>query len=439
MNRKPNTMNRKTFLAGMTALLAAGLSLPALAQAIPATVDQPVTITFYNYNLASAGLGAEATKKLIAEFMAANPNITVEGVPYSSADGSRIQADIAAGLPVDMVQTVFSDLDFSVNNFGAKALEDIIPADEMAAHFEGMSPNGLKLGVLNGKTYGLAYTFSTPVLFYNADLFREAGLDPDQPPKTWEAVKAAALTIKEKTDAEGIVAGITGPGAVDWLFQGVVRSNGGEVISRDRTTLKFAEPEAVEAVAMLRDLHDAGIYEAVDTNGATEAMASGNAAMYLQTSAIQSVLIAGAKDNYELRASTMPSFGDKPVRPNNSGSALTIHSNDPLKQRAAWELMKFLTSEHGYTVITSEIGYLPLRPAIVEDPQYLGEWIKDHPLVQPNLDQLAVLEPWDPMPGPNYRQIGKTMMDAVEMSVFGGGDPAETLKAAQDIAQGMMP
>ncbi len=174
-------MHRKTFLAGAFALLAAG---PALAQAIPATVDQPVTITFYNYNLASAGIGGEATKKLIAEFMAANPNITVEGVPYSSADASRIQADLAAGLPVDLVQTVFSDLAFSVENFGAKALEDLIPADELKAHFEGMSPNGLKLGVLNGKTYGLAYTFSTPVLFYNADLFRAAGLDPATPPKT---------------------------------------------------------------------------------------------------------------------------------------------------------------------------------------------------------------------------------------------------------------
>ena len=433
-------MNRKTFLASMLAFATAGMSLGAMAQAIPATVDQPVTITFYNYNLATAGLGGEATRKMIAEFMAANPNITVEGVPISSADAAtRVQADLAAGLPVDLVQTVFSDLDFAVTNFGAQALENIIPADEMAAHFEGMSPNGLKLGVLNGKTYGLAYTFSTPVLFYNADLFRAAGLNPDQPPKTWEQVKAAALAIKAETGAPGFVAGITGPGAVDWLFQGVVRSNNGEVISRDRTTLKFAEPEAVEAVAMLRDLYDAGAYENTDTNGQLDGMAAGKYGMYLQTSAIQGALVAGAKDKYELRASTMPRFGEKPVRPNNSGSALTIHTADPLKQRAAWELMKFLTSEHGYTIITSEIGYLPLRPAIVNDPKYLGEWVKSHPLVQPNLEQLAVLEPWDPMPGPNYRQIVKTMMDSVEMSVFGGAEPAETLKAAQENAQGLMP
>lgn len=429
-------MMRTTFLAS---LLALSTAFPVLAQTMTPSIDQPVTIRFYNYNLGTAGLGAEATQKLINEFMAANPNVTVEGVAYSSADGSRIQADLAAGQAVDVVQTVFSDLDFSINNFGAQALEDIAPAEEIAAHLEGMHPNGTKLGVLNGKTYGLAYTFSTPVLFYNADLFREAGLDPDSPPKTWAALKQAALTVEDKTDAEGFTAGITGPGAVDWLFQGVVRSNNGEVISRDRTTLKFAEPEAVEAVSMLRDLYDAGAYEQYDSAGAVDAMASGALGMYLQTSALQSGLVAGAEGNFELRSAAMPQFGDKPTRPNNSGSALTIHTTDALKQRAAWELMKFLTSEHGYTVITSEIGYLPLRPAIVTDPAYLAGWIEEHPLVAPNLEQLDRLEPWDPMPGSNYRQIGKTMMDAVEMSVFGGADVQATLAEAQANAQALMP
>tara|TARA_R110002020_G_scaffold14693_6_gene52164 strand:- start:3228 stop:4532 length:1305 start_codon:yes stop_codon:yes gene_type:complete len=434
-------MNRKQFLRAGLATILAGLSSAVLAQTMAPSIDQPVTITFYNYNLGSAGIGADATRKLIAEFMAANPNVTVEGVPYSAADGSRIQADLAAGLPVDLVQTVFSDLDFAVTNWGAQALEDVAPAEEIAAHFEGMSPNGLKLGVLNGKTYGLAYTFSTPVLFYNADLFTAAGLDPNAPPKTWDDVKQAALTIKEKTGAMGFTAGALGSGAggSDWMFQGIVRSNGGEVISRDRTTLKFGEPEAIAALQTLRDLYDAGVYENVDFNGALENMAAGKMAMYLQTSALQAALVAGATGKYDLRATTMPAFGDKPTRPNNSGSALTIHASDPLKQRAAWELMKFLTSKHGYTVITSEIGYLPLRTDIVDDPEYLGEWVKAHPLVQPNLDQLARLEPWDAIPGPNYRQIVKMMIEAGEMAVFGGADVASTMADAQANAQALMP
>lgn len=127
-------MNRKTFLTGAIALATVGLSMPAFAQAIPATVDQPVTITYYNYNLASAGNGAEATKRMIADFEKANPNIKVEGIGASSADiTSRIQADVAAGRIPDVVQMVFSDLNFTVDNLGAAALEDIVPADELAA------------------------------------------------------------------------------------------------------------------------------------------------------------------------------------------------------------------------------------------------------------------------------------------------------------------
>ncbi|AEQ52763.1 ABC transporter substrate-binding protein [Pelagibacterium halotolerans] len=433
-------MNRRTLLLAASATLVLAGALPAAAQTIPSTIDEPVTITFYNYNLGSAGIGADATRKLIAEFMEANPNVTVEGIGAGAADfQARVQADLAAGQPVDLVQMVFSDLDFTANNFGAVALEDIVPADELDSHFEGMVPNGLDLGRLNGKTYSLAYTFSTPVLFYNADIFRAAGLDPDQPPRTWDEVLQTALAIQENTDKTGFAAGIFGPSAMDWLFQGVVRSNGGEVLSRDRTTLKFAEPEAVEAVQMLRDMYDAGAFDPLDITAALEGMSAGNIGMYLQTSAVQGAMVAGAQGNFELRASTMPSFGDKPVRPNNSGSGLTILAQDPLKQRAAWELMKFLTSEHGYTIITSEIGYLPLRPAIVDDPRYLKDWVEEHPLIQPNLDQLAILEPWDSMPGPNYRQIVSLMMDAAEMAVYGGVDVEATLADAQANAQALMP
>lgn len=430
----------------MTRILAAaalGLaSATALnAQTIPAEVTEPVTITFYNYNLASAGIGKEATEKMIAEFEAANPLIDVVGVPVSAANFSTIiQADIVAGKSVDLSQMVFSSLDFAINNLQATALEDIIPQDEIDAHTDGMAPNGIALGQIDGKTYGLAYTFSTPVLYYNADIFRAAGLDPDQPPKTWDEVKAAGEQILAKTDALPLATGIFGPSAGDWLMQGVLRSNNGPAINAERTAMTFAEPNAVEAVTMLRDLAERGILKNLDIGAQMEMMGSGNAAMYLQTSAIQGYLVAGATGNYDLRASTMPTFGDKPARPNNSGSALVIHAQDPMKQRAAWELMQFLTSEHGYTIITSEIGYLPLRPEIVNDPAYLKDWVAEHPLVQPNLDQLALLEPWVPMPGPNYSQIVTTMMDAMEQAVFGKDDDVtDILAKAQKRANRLIP
>lgn len=430
----------KTILNGFCLRFGAAASL-GLAMAFGATSSEaaPVTITFYNYNLGSAGAGADATRKLIAEFSAAHPDIKVDAIGVNGLTiTARIQADVVAQRPVDLAQIVFSDLDFVAHNLGAVPLETLVGAPALAAQTAGMVPSAVKLGMLDGKTYGLAYTISTPVLFYNATLFKAAGLDPDHPPQTWAEVKTAALALK-KSGHQGLATGMFGQGVADWMIQGLLRSNGGAVISSDRKTLTFASPAGVAAVSMLRDLNDSGALEKMDTFAAMEAMPAGNLGMYLETSAIQNYMLTGTKGKFDLRATTMPSFGNKPVRPNNSGSALVILSRDPAKQKAAWELMKFLTSKQAYTVITSEIGYLPLRPDIVDDPKYLGTWSQAHPMIRPNLKQLAVLEPWVPIPGPNYRQITKIMIDAMQQAVQGGSDVTATLKAAQDTAQRLMP
>ncbi|WP_454858977.1 ABC transporter substrate-binding protein [Rhizobium binxianense] len=434
-------MDRRTF--NTLALAAAGaiVARQAPAQAL-AALTKPVEITFYNYNLASAGMGQDATNKMIREFMELNPNVKVKGIGVPSPEmASRVQADTVAGRAPDVAQIVFKDLDYVARNFGAKALEDIIPEAERQEHFAGMVKAGLDLGKLDGKTYALAYTFSTPVLFYNANLFRQAGLDPDKPPRTWTDIKEAALAIQQKTGLKGFEGDILGAagGSDDWLLQSVVYSNGGRTLSEDRKRLTFAEPEAVAAIQMLRDLHDAGVFQNSPLGAGADNMAAGKVGMFLSSAVRQGPFLKAAEGKWELRATGMPSFGDRPSAPTNSGSGLVIFANDPIKQRAAWELMKFLTSNRGYTIIASEIGYVPLRTNIVDDPQYLGEWVKKYPLVRPNLEQLSRLHPWTPYPGQNYKQIHNMFMSAMEQAVFGDGDPKAILKAAQDNAQRLMP
>ena len=420
-------------LSGLLALAAAqGQYLPPLGK------DQKVSITFYNYNLASAGIGAEGTKQLIAEFEVANPNIKVEGVPAPSNEVlGRLQADVVAGRTPDVAQIVFADYEFAINNLGVKALEDLISPRELGAHYVGMVQRGLELARLNNKTYGLPYVFSTPVLFYNADVFKAAGLDPNRPPRTWAEVKQYALAIKSKTGKNGVY--VACHGAFDWMYQSLVLSGGGRVMSQDRKRLTFAEAGALEAPKMLRDLVDSGAHPNLAAADAQSAMAAGNIGMYLQTSALQNFLLNSAKDKFELRSAKMPAFGNKTAYPTNSGSGVFIMSKDPAKQRASWELIKFLTSKRGYTIITSKIGYVPLRPDIVKDPQFLKPFADANPIIKPNLEQLDRLSPWVPIPGQNYKQITKLMMDALDQSVFGKADVEATMKAAQDRASELMP
>ncbi|HEY4203081.1 MAG TPA: ABC transporter substrate-binding protein [Devosiaceae bacterium] len=423
-------------------LLAAGVSFGALGSAahaeMAASVDQPVTITFYDYNLATAGLGADATKELISQFEASHPNIKVDAIPVSSNEVlTRVQADMVAGQQPDVAQMVFRDMIYIATDLGADAIEDMAPKADVDALFDGMLPAGLELGRIDGKTYGLAFTFSTPILYYNGDIFKAAGLDPDKPPRTWAEVKTDADAIAQKTGKAGFFPGAYGPADGTFVYQAIMMSNGGKV--RDGNTLTFANKEGIEAVQMLRDMVDSGGHARLDVASPSDTFAAGNLGMFLYTSAVQSSYSKASAGKWDLRVAPMPSFGDKPTAPTNSGSALFVFSKDPVKQRASYELLKFLTSKQGYTTITSKIGYLPLRLDIVDDPQYLGQWTKDHPLIRPNLEQLAHLTPNVAFPGPNYRQVENMMKDAVVEAVFGKGDVAQTLTTAQTNGQALMP
>ncbi|MGK6312230.1 ABC transporter substrate-binding protein [Neorhizobium sp. DT-125] len=431
-------MLRRTTLKLMATLAGASiLPLGALAE-MPATVDKPVTISFYNYNLASASVGADATRELIAAFEKKFPNVKVETVAVPSNEiMARVQADIVAGRQPDVAQLVFRDLIYIANDLGANALEDMVSPTELKDHLAGMIPQGLELGKVDGKTYGLAYTFSTPILYYNADLFKQAGLDAEKPPKTWADVDLAGKTIKEKTGKNGFFPGAYGPSDGTFVYQAIVMSNGGKV--RDGNKLTFADTNAAEAVAMLRDMVDSGAHAKIDVASPADTFAAGNLGMFLYTSATLGSFKKAAQGKFDLRLAPMPSFGEKPTAPTNSGSALFVFSKDPAKQRASYELLKFLTSKEAYTVITSKIGYLPLRLDIVDDPNYLGSWVKENPMFRANLEQLDRLTANIAFPGPNYRQVEKMMMDSVREAVFGSGDPVAALKAAQEQGQNLMP
>ncbi|WP_454852064.1 ABC transporter substrate-binding protein [Rhizobium binxianense] len=430
-------MLRRTTLKLMASLAAAMLPVTAYAE-MPATVDGPVTISFYNYNLASASAGADATRELLAAFEKKFPNIKVETIAVPSNEIiNRVQTDIVAGKQPDVAQLTFRDLIFIANDLGGNALEDMVSPAELKEHLAGMIPQGLELGKVDGKTYGLAYTFSTPILYYNADLFKQAGLDPDHPPETWDDVNLAGKAIKEKTGKNGFFPGAYGPADGTFVYQAIVMSNGGRV--RDGNTLTFADTNAADAVKMLRGMVESGAHARIDVASSADTFSAGNLGMFLYTSATLSAFKKAAQGKFDLRLAPMPSFGEKPTAPTNSGSALFVFSKDPVKQRASYELLKFLTSREAYTVITSKIGYLPLRLDIVDDPNYLGPWLKDNPMFRANLEQLGRLTPNVAFPGPNYRQVEKTMMDSVREAVFGNGDPIETLKAAQEQGQELMP
>ena len=449
-------MKRLSAVAALLLTTGCAADVPAAGFDHPAPVpelapDQRVSIVFESYNFGQAGAWTDTFTELIGRFHRAHPNIRVTAQkprgtsPNPAADTiSSVRLQSVEGAPPDVAQLGFGDLDFTVHGLGAKPLDHLVGREAVQANFDGVrhpyAPSARRLGDLGGHTYGVPFVFSTPVLYYNADLFERAGLDPDAPPTTWDEVRARALAVRQRTGAHGVYVDCLTKLAKDWCFQSLVRSNGGEVLSVDRRALSFADRPAVEAVAMAQDLVRSGAHPKLGQQEGYEAFARGEVGMILETSAMQGTFRTGAADHgWELRAAPMPGFTGRQPVPTNSGAALFILSDDPAEQRAGWALIKFLTSEEAYTLISSQIGYLPLRTGLVTDPAGLADWVARNPLVQPNLDQLAKLEAWVSFPGEDYLRIRDGMMEAVEQVVFEGADPVSTLKLRQEDLNLLMP
>ncbi|NKW37016.1 extracellular solute-binding protein [Rhodococcus hoagii] len=409
--------------------------------------NQEVEIVFESYNLTQAGPWTDTVTGLIADFEAEHPNITVKAQPpqgtstAGSGTASSVQTQLLAGNPPDVAQLTFDTLDFAVNQLGAHSLDSLVGTDAVQEHLAGAHPYhpwAATLGDWEGQTYGMPYVFSTPVLFYNASAFQKAGVPADTDLSTWPRVAEAAKKITASTGKPSLTISCAVKGG-NWCMQGLFRSAGGNVLSEDRESVEFASDESLAAVEMLRDLYDQGVLANQDSAGQMESFMKGDTAIQLQSSAIQGMLLGASKAaGWELRAAAMPAFDGRDAVPTNSGSALFVFAQDPAKQRAAWELIKFMTSDHAYTEISSKIGYLPLRTSLTTDPAALKSWADGNPLLAPNLKQLDGLEPWQSYPGNSYVQIDDILATAVEESVFYGKDPATTMAAAQKRAQDLI-
>lgn len=434
-------------LAGCGVGGSAGTAPGTVARAPELAPGQQVTITFESYNLGQAGPWTDTFTGLLETFHARHPDITVvaqrpQGTsPNPAADTiSSIQTQAATGKAPDLVQVGFSDMGFLVDQLGAKPLDDLVGADAVARNFGGphpFAPATTGLGTLHGRTYGVPFVLSTPVLYYNASLFRAAGLDPAKPPATWAGVADAAARIRAATGKEGAYADCVTTVAKDWCLQSLVRSNGGRVLSEDRTTLQYAEPKAVEAVTTFADMVRSGATPKFTQQQAVEAFARGDLGMILESSSMQGTFGKGATGaGWELRGAAMPSFGSTPAVPTNSGAALYVLADGGPEQRAAWELLTFLTSDEAFTRIAQNIGYLPLRTGLVQST--LKDWAAQNPTAGINIGQLGRMEPWVSFPGDDYLQIRDGMMGAVEQVVLQGADPRSTLLAAQQRGQALL-
>jgi multiple sugar transport system substrate-binding protein len=404
-------------------------STPAAAEAIP-TLDAAtkVTISFLSYNYGTPGLGGTGTQALIDAFQKAHPNITIkpQGVPVADVL-TKLRTDTAAGTPPDVAQIGWSKMAEAYTALPITPVQQIPPATEWQQHTAGISQNILTAVASGGVVKAMPYTMSIPILYINADLFRKAGLDPAKPPTTMDEVKKDALAIKG-AGAEGVYIGVADDSKSDFMTQSVVNSNGGSLVGKDGVATVDSKP-VVDALTAMQDLTQSGAQPAVSSASAVAAFQGGKLGMLLTSTALMAAAQKSAAGKFELQTAAFPTFGSKPAKPTYSGAGLAVLAKDDVHKRAAWEFIKFVTSEAGFEIITSQIGYLPLRPAVATK-------LADTPilkLLQPSLSQLDTVTPYTSFKGTQANQAVVALQDeAVAPIVLHGANPGPTLTSVAD-------
>lgn len=262
----------------------------------------------------------------------------------------KAQAEMAAGNPPALVTTPWANIHYAYEGLGVVALEDV-GGDEFDEVFGQLDNMVLPLVQIDGKTIGLPYAFSCPVFYYNADLFKDAGVDPDEFFESWASIGELGPKISEALDGNPIFGEITNS---DWPAQSIVQSNGGFILD-DNNAPVMDSPEAVAAMQAIADLDNAGLYDRSMSSERRQSFIGGSIAGIMGSIAS----LGGLKNqvDFDLQTSTFPVFEGKDRKMSSGGSFIGMYAQDEEQQQAAWEFLKFALTEDAYA-LWMETGYL---------------------------------------------------------------------------------
>ena len=169
------------------------------SSAAEAVLTEEITIKFANYALLEDGY-TEFWEGVKSGFEAQYPNITIEWVtaPYGEITNQVI--NMAGG--GDMVDMMFGELDWipTLEDAGLTVPVTSVLTEEYLADFY---PSVLESCKVGDEIYGLPMYISPFILYYNKDLFEQAGLDPNTPPTTYDEMLTMAESLSKLTTADG--------------------------------------------------------------------------------------------------------------------------------------------------------------------------------------------------------------------------------------------
>ncbi|MCG3086890.1 ABC transporter substrate-binding protein [Sporosarcina cyprini] len=349
---------------------------------------------------------ADLHSKTQAAFAAKNaPEVTLNEI-------ASIGVFARSGMTEDLTPFIERDSDIMLNDF---------------------NPGLMGNSYVDGKIHGLPYLRSTPILYMNVDMLKEAGLDPAGP-KNWKEFEEylRALTV------EGKSVGMSMPVDI-WFFEAFVGAGGGDMLSEDEKQVTFNGEAGVEALEFWKRLSNEGVLKIPAGDEASaqavQDFANGRSAMIFGSTAGLTNNLSIAKENgFELNTAFMPANKVNGV-PTGGANLVMTAGLSPEKQEAAWEFIKWMTAKEQTIYASTYTGYLPSRLSAVNSEE-MQNLYKETPQYKVAVDQLEFGKA-RPM-ADSYPEIATILRDEIARCLLEGTSPKEALDQAASLANPLL-
>lgn len=410
MNKRWSILTLFLVAAMVFAACAAPVAAPAEAPAAapPADAAAPagkVTIEFWH---AMGGNLGETVQALVDRFNESQDDIFVNATYQGSYDDTynALLASFESGGTPNIVQN------FDLSSQTMFDTGRLIPAWQL------MEADGFDANVFipavrdyysdeNGMV-AMAFNSSTPLHYYNADMFEAAGVEPPQGSQSFSEFKAMCDALK----AANVAPFCFTFGQVGWEFEQYLANSGGLYFNENNgrtarpTEVLFNTDKGVEVFTFLTDLVKEG-YAPNLNNTWTETdstFLTGQAAIQFDSTSDVSLI-----QNAEFTVGTafIP-HADSSERNGVvlGGAALwLIDANDATLNNAAWQFMKYMADLETQKAWHMATGYFPVRLELLEDPELIQFW-EENPNFRTAIDQLVTTDTRLADGTPNYAVLG---------------------------------
>jgi sn-glycerol 3-phosphate transport system substrate-binding protein len=409
------------------------------------TPSGPVNITFWHSETASAN---DNLVKLVERFNASQDEVKVEPV-YQGSD-IELALKLIASMPSGNVPTIA----YQSEPYTQQMIDSgqIVPIqqylDQEDYDLSDFAPAAIAYYTVDGTLYAMPHSLAVPLMYYNKIPFREAGLDPEQPPKDLDAVRAMSEKLVQRDPAGNVTRSGFALDISPWFLELTLAGAGELYVNNDNGRAGFATEVAFDNEAGRKlfqwwhDMVQDGLalnigWDPIGANGLL-AVGAGKAVMVRSSSsALRTVMdvIEKGFEGVELGVAPVPGIPGKVPEgsPGVYSRALWIMSARPEVERdAAWKFIKWLMEPEQQAEWFAGSGYLPVRNTAYDLPA-AKDIIAKYPQFQLPADLFAktatTTAALGPLLGP-FQQVRDAFKNAIESMVSGNASPDEALAAA---------